>query len=149
MADVTRRVEATMPDHVREDNARGRVTLNDLENALRSLRDREADREQSVIKLQPYVLDGERKVARCREDLANLDAAVEDRVIGARVSQKHAQIKLKFAEDSLAAYQIRFDTSSRVLAACKALILEWYKLHGETLAKLRKLTAGMRVGDKF
>jgi hypothetical protein len=126
-----------------------RVTLNDLETALRTMREREADREQSVAKLAPLVADGERKVARLREDLANQNEAVEAHVRGARIEQKRAQIVLKFGEDSLAAYKIRLETSTRCLAAVKSLILEWYVVHGSLLAKLRKLAAGPRVGDKF
>jgi chromosome segregation ATPase len=126
------------------------VSLNDLENSIRAIQDRVTDREESIANLTPQVADAEAKVARLREDLANLDIAIAEHVmIGARALRINTQAKLKDAEDSLAAFKLRLDTSTRVLAATKQLSLEWHRLNGETLARLRKLTPGLRVGDKF
>lgn len=120
--------------------SRGRETLNDLENELAMLRSREADREHAVTTLRPLVNAGEEKVRRMRLDLKNADEAVAERLGGARQLQNECQIKLKMAEDSLAAYKCRLDTSTKILAAVKTLQLEWYRENGATLTKLRKLT---------
>lgn len=126
------------------------VSLNDLENSIRAIQDRVTDREEIIANLTPHVADGEAKVARLREDLANLDIAVAEHVmIGARALRINTQTKLKYAEDSLAAFKVRLDTSTRVLAATKQLSLEWYRLNGETLSRLRKLMPGQRVGYRF
>lgn len=126
------------------------VSLTALENSIRAIQERVTDREEIIANLTPQVADGEAKVVRLREDLANLDIAVAEHVmIGAKALRTTTQIKLKYAEDSLAAFKVRLDTSARVLAATKQLSLEWYKLNGEVLSRLRKLTPGLRVGDRF
>ncbi len=140
VAAVTRRVEEMMPDHVREERLIDRTTVNELENAVRAFQDRITDRERSVATLAPAVAEGEKRVAKLREDAANCAALVELRLPHSKDDLKHTQIKLKFAEDSLAALSSRLAISVRVLAATKQLSLEWYKVNGELLSKLRKLT---------
>jgi ParB-like chromosome segregation protein Spo0J len=126
------------------------VSLPALEDSIRAIQERVKDREEIIDSLTPQVADGEAKIARLRENVANLDVAVAENVmIGAKSLRINTQIKLKYAEDSLAALKVRLDTSVRILAATRQLSLEWLAVNGELLSKLRTLTPGQRVGDKF
>src|SRR6266404_4972449 len=91
VAEVTRLVEARMPAHVREEQKISRVTINDLENAVRTFQDRITDRERSVATLAPAVAEGEKRVAKLREDVANCAALVELRLPHSKDDQKHTQ----------------------------------------------------------
>lgn len=147
--EVARNIEARLTPAQREEQARGRVSLDGMEHALRALRERELDRESSVTKLQPMVAEAERKVSRLKEDLAHAQEAERAHLQGARIDRIHFEIKLKFGEDQLAAVKVRYEISVKILGAIKTAILEWQKVNGSKLAEMRKLTYAPRVGDKF
>src|ERR1700687_436584 len=71
VAEAMRIAEARTPEHVREERLIDRTTLDDLENSIRTMELHVTDREHSVAKLTPEVEAAEKRVERCREDVAN------------------------------------------------------------------------------
>jgi predicted RNase H-like nuclease (RuvC/YqgF family) len=149
VAEIARIAEARMPEHQRAERLIDRTTLDDLENSIRTMEAHVTDREHSVRKLEPEVEAAEKRVERLKEDVAQATAAVAERMPGSREDAQHATRKLANAEEALTAVKIRLDISTRVLAATLAIQVEFFKVNGSRLAKLRKLTVRPRVGDRF
>jgi chromosome segregation ATPase len=148
-AEVNRIAEEKRPQHYKDEDKIGRVTLNSLENEINAIAERIRDRETSVKLLTPAVADAQLKLDRCKSDLALAQEAVAENITGARLSLKHAEIKLKWATDQHAAVRVRLEISEKILAAAQKLSTEWYVAWGATLQKMRRLTTGPKVGDKF
>jgi hypothetical protein len=149
MAEINRLAEARLPEHYKQEWAIDRTTLDDLEQNIRTMAAHITDREHTVRKLEPEVEAAERRLERCREDVVNSTEAVAERVTGAKVDQKHALAALVDAQEVLALLRQRLEVSTRVLAATLAIQVEFFKVNGSRLAKLRKLTVRPRIGDKF
>lgn len=148
MAEINRIAEAREPEHYREERKIDRTTLDDLEATIRTMEATVTDRQYSVNKLEPEVESAERRLERCREDVMTTTAAVAERVTGSRLDHKHALAALVDAQEVLALVKQRLEVSTRVLAATLAIQVEFFKVNGTRLAKLRKLTVRSRVGDK-
>lgn len=147
--EAQRNAEARMPQHQKDERLIDRTTLDDLENAILPVEQRITDRERSVALLTPEVHAAAERVEHYKEDVANCAIALAERIPGSRQDAQHVARKLVKAEESLAALKSRLDISIRVLAATKAISLEWHKVNGARLAKLRKLTIRRKIGDKF
>jgi hypothetical protein len=138
-AEVNRIVEARLTPAQREVQNRGRMSVDGLEIAFRALREREADRQAIVDGLRPMVSAAEMKVDQLKEQFSHAEECASQHMIGARVDAIHLGRKLRFAEDAFAAIKVRLDTSERILASCKSLVLDWLKQNGAELQKLHKL----------
>jgi hypothetical protein len=148
-AEVNRLVEARLTPSQHEEQSRGRMTLEGMSHALDSLRERALDREQSVLMLTQECGRRGQLVTRLREQWEHAEESAKARLIGARVDALHLGRKLKYAEEELAAWQVRLETSVKILAAVREAILDWTKQHGAQLAEMRKLKYSPKVGDKF
>jgi hypothetical protein len=137
--EVNRLVEARLTPAQREEQSRGRMTLDGMEQALRPLREREMDRENSVRTLTGDVARRQEQVRELRERWEHAEASSQAHLVGARVDAMHLARKLKYAEQDLAAWTVRLETSTKILDAIKAGILEWLRANGKTLQDMRKL----------
>ena len=149
MAEVRRHVEATEPEHYKQERQVDRRTVDDLERDIRAMEDIVTDRERTIALLSPQLDAASELVKRCKESVANIAIAVAQKVPGTRGGVKESATKLADAEEALASVEHRLDGSMRVLAATKAIQVEWFKLNGKRLSELRKLTNRPRIGDKF
>ena len=137
--EVARRIEAARTPAQIEEQARGRMSVEGMEMALRQMREKESECAAIVSSLTPEVAKRQGQVANLREQWEHAEECSKAGMMGARVDAFHLAKKLRWAEQDLAAFQVRLERQQRFLDVIKTANLEWLKLNGSLLAKLRKL----------